>query len=175
MNNDGDRYVQRIEIPASENLELHVDGFRYWGKVENSSGADFTVGVWDSAGAAIEETVIDSSQQYTQMGSTPYNREYMFDTTVTMTSGTVYYMGFEKSEAGASNSLTVSYLQPGGLDGLKSWPGQDAFYASFWDESASSWTDDNTKRLLLNPILSSIHGTGGGGSTISGPSMGVIG
>ena len=110
------------------------------------------------------------------MGSTPYNREYMFDTTVTMTSGTVYYMGFEKSEAGASNSLTVSYLSPGGLDGLASWPGGAAFYASFWDESAGSgWADDNAKRLLLNPILSSIHGTGGGGSTISGPSMGVIG
>jgi len=168
----GDRYAQRILIPSGEAIELHVDGFRFYGNVENSSGAEFKIGVWPASGAALAETSIDSSQQLSQMATVPYSRDYIFDDDVTLAAGTVYYMGIEHIGGGAGNDLNISYLQPAGLDGLKSWPGGAAFYAAKY--SSAAWVDDNTRRLLLNPIISSIHGSGGGGSTTR-PTMGVIG
>ena len=169
----GDRFAQRLLIPSSENIELHVDGFRFYGNVENSAGAEFKIGVWPASGSALAETTIDSSQQNGQMATTPYSRDYIFDDDVTLSAGTVFYLGYEHAGGGSGNDLNISYLQPGGTAGLKSWPGGAAFYASKY--ASSSWTDDVTKRLLLHPILSSVHGAGGGGSSIPAPSMGVIG
>ena len=168
----GHRYAQRMEIPASENLELHVDGFRSCGAVENSGGASVIVGVWNAAGAALASATIDTHQQNYQLGQ-DYSRSWYFTSTATLLSGVVYYIGFEHTGGGSGDNLNVDYSEPGGLNGLKSWPGGASFYASQWN--GSSWTDDNTRRLLLNPILSSVHGSGGGGSSIPGPSMGVIG
>jgi len=167
----GDRFAQRMEIPASENLELHVDGFRFAGRVENSAGGDIIIGIWPESGDPLVTTTIDTSQQVEQMDDDPTSRDYFFTSTATLVSGTVYYIGFEHA-GGAGDDLRIFYGEPGGAAGLRSWPGGDTFYVSKY--SSSSWTDDNTKRLLLNPILSSIHGAGGGGSTTR-PTMGVIG
>ena len=171
----GDRYAQRIEIPASENIELHIDGFRFCGNVESSAGAEIIVGVWPESGAALATATIDTSQQLAQMGTTPYSRDYMFTSgSATITSGSVFYIGFEHAGGGSPDNLSITYASPGGLNGLKSWPGGDAFYASKY--SSSSWTDDNTRRLMLNPILSSVHGTAtGGGASTFAATMGVIG
>jgi len=168
----GDRYALRMEIPASEDLEFHIDGFRYTGKAENNGGNPFVAGIWPESGAALATVTIDSHQQNYQMGQN-YTRDYYFTQSATVLSGSVYYLGFES--LGGSNNVNISYMQPNGAAGLKSWPGGDSFYASGYDDSSSTWTDDKTKRLMLNPILSSVHGAGGGGSTISGPSIGLIG
>ena len=169
LGSTGDRYAQRMQIPASENLEFHISGFRYTGRAENSGGGDIKVGIWNAAGSALADETIDTHHQNYQMGQS-YSRDYYFGDTITVASGDVVYLGFERNGGGQIN---VQYSIPNGLIGLKSWPGGDAFYASEWD--GSSWTDDNTRRLHLNPILSSVHGSGGGGSSIPGPSMGVIG
>ena len=169
----GDRYALRMEIPASENLEFHIDGFRYTGKVENSGGGDVIAGIWNAAGVALATVTIDSYQQNYQM-DTNNSRDYLFDATATVASGDVVYLGFQHTGGGAGDNINISYAQPNGADGLKSWPGGDSFYASGYD--GSSWTDDKTKRLMLNPILSSVHGTGsGGGASTFAATMGVIG
>jgi len=168
----GDRYAQRIQIPAGEDIELHVDGFSFAGRVENTPGADVIIGVWPETGAALVTTTIDTGQQENQMDTDPVRRDYIFSSSVTMTAGEIYYVGFEHTGAGSGDDLYISYLEPTGLDGLKSWPGGDAFYASHYTSAA--WADNNARRLLLNLILSSIHGSGGGGSTTR-PTMGVIG
>lgn len=166
----GDRYALRMEIPASENLEFHIDGFRYTGKVENSGGTNVIAGIWPASGSALASATIDTHQQNYQMGQN-YSRDYYFTSSATVASGSVYYIGFEHT----GDQVNIQYAQPNGAAGLKSWPGGASFYASKY--ASSSWTDDNTKRLMLNPILSSVHGTasGGGGSSIPGPSIGVIG
>ena len=167
----GDRYALRMEIPATENLEFHIDGFRYTGKVENSGGGDFVAGIWPESGAALATVTIDSYQQNYQMNQN-YTRDYYFTQSATVSSGDVVYLGFES--LGSPNNVNISYMQPNGAAGLKSWPGGDAFYASGYD--GSSWTDDKTKRLMLNPILSSVHGTAsGGGASTFAATMGVIG
>ena len=152
LGSTGDRYAQRMQIPASENLELHIQGFRYHGRAENSGGGDIIVGIWNAAGVALSTQTIDTHHQNYQAGQS-YARDYYFGDTVTVASGEVVYLGFERNGGGQIN---VQYSKPNGLLGLKSWPGGDAFYASEWD--GSSWTDDNTRRLHLNPILSSVHG-----------------
>ena len=164
----GDRYALRMEIPASENLEFHIDGFRYTGKVENSGGTNVIAGIWPASGSALASATIDTHQQNYQMGQN-YSRDYYFTSSATVASGSVYYIGFEHT----GDQVNIQYAQPNGAAGLKSWPGGASFYASKY--ASSSWTDDNTKRLMLNPILSSVHGSGGGGSSIPGPSIGVIG
>ena len=166
----GHRYAQRILIPSGENIEMHIDGFRFCGTVEAVQYEEFKVGAWSADGTELAAAAIDSRVQADPTATTnQYAREYKFTSPATVTDGTVVYFGFEET----GDDLNIAYMVPGGLNGLKSWPGGDAFYASKWD--GSSWTDDNTKRLLLNPILSSIHGSGGGGSSIPGPSIGVIG
>ena len=174
LNTGGDRYAQRVEIPASESLELHVDGFRFCGSVENVAGGNFIAGIWPESGAALASVTIDSAQQPVQSSTSPTSRAVMFTQTATMTSGSVFYIGFEHTGGGSGDNLMVQYAKPDSADGLKSWPGGDAFYASDYDAGTTTWTDDVTKRLMLNPILTSIHGTGGGGSTTR-PTMGVIG
>ena len=171
LGSSGDRMCQRMQIPASENLELHIQGFRYQGRAENAAGGDITVGIWNAAGAALASKTIDTHHQQQHAGLY-WARDYYFGDIATVASGDVVYLGFERNGGGQIN---VQYSKPNGLDGLKSWPGGDAFYASEWD--GSSWTDDPIRRLHLNPILSSIHGAGGGGggSSIPGPSIGVIG
>ena len=171
----GHRYAQRIEIPSGENIEIHVDGFRFCGGVENATGADVKVACWNSSGSVLASQVIDTNIQAGRMSTTPWAREYRFSESVTITDGTVFYMGFEHmGGAGVADDLTIGYMKPGGLNGLKSWPGGDAFYASKW--AGASWADDNTRRLCLNPIFSSIHGTAtGGGASTFAATMGVIG
>ena len=169
ISTSGHRYAQRILIPSGENIELHIDGFRFCGTVEANAYDDFKAGAWSADGTELAAATIDSRNQADPTSTTnQFAREYRFTSSVTLTAGTVLYFGFQDTGDG----LNVGYMQPAGLNGLKSWPGGAAFYASKW--AGSSWADDNTRRLLLNPILSSIHGTGGGGSTTR-PTMGVIG
>ena len=172
----GLRYANRMEIPDGEDIELHINGFLFAGRIllDSSAPADgsYKAGVWNEAGAELASVVIDPDQAATFPSSywTSYTTQVTFTSDATVTDGSVFYIGFEYEDT----NLQISYSQPGGAAGLKSWPGGDMFYASYWN--GSSWADDNTKRLLLSPTLSSWHGTAsGGGSSIPGPSMGVIG
>ena len=168
----GDRFALRMEIPASENLEFHIDGFRYNGNMEVSAGGSLIAALWPASGSALATVTIDSYQQNYQMAGN-YSRDYLFTSTATVSSGSVFYLGFEHTGGGAGDNLAISYSEPRSANGLKSWPGGDAFYASKY--ASSTWTDDVTKRLLLNPTLSSVHGSGGGGGSTTRPTMGVIG
>jgi len=168
VSSTGHRFAQRVLIPADEDLELHVDGFYFTGNVENSSGDSFKAAVWNAAGSEVASVTIDSAQQAAQMYSL-YSRNYTFTADATISSGSVFYVGFENT----GDLLSINYAKPGGAAGLRSWPGGAAFYASVWD--GSSWTDDDEKRLCLNLSLSSLHGTGGGGGSTTRPTMGVIG
>ena len=151
---DDDRAALRMEIPESENLKFHIDGFRYTGRMENSGGTDLIAAIWDEDGAVLASATIDTHQQNYQM-SESYSRDYLFTSTATVSSGDVVYIGFQR----VTSQLNVQYAEPNGAAGLKSWPGGDAFYASSWDESAGGpWVDDKAKRLMINPILSSVHG-----------------
>ena len=163
----GHRFAQRVLIPADEDIELHVDGFYFTGSVEASAGNEFKAAVWNASGTELAAASVNSNYQSTVMNASK-SRIYTFSSDGTITSGSIFYIGFECT----GDHLAIDYAQPLGADGLKSWPGGAAFYASYWN--GSSWADDNTKRLCLNPTLSSFHGTGGGGST-TGATMGVIG
>lgn len=169
----GHRYAQRTLIADGEDIDLHVNGFRFTGYVESTWGASVKAGCWNAAGAELASVVVDTDAQSRQMDADPNSRLYYFTSTLTISAGTVYYLGFEHNDGGSADDLKIGYMKPGGLDGLKSWPGGASFYASKWD--GSSWADDNTRRLCLNPILSSIHGTASGGGSTTAATMGVIG
>ena len=168
LSTSGHRYCMRVSIPATENLEMHVDGFRWNGDLQISTGDEYKVGVWNAAGTELVSASIDSNQQAGNDDSQK-SRDYFFDETATITSGSVFYIGFEHT----GDNLTPQYAQVVHADALRSWPGGAAFYAGTWNGSA--WTDDATSRPCMNLILSSLHGAGGGGSSTPINSIGVIG
>ena len=171
VSSTGHRFAQRVQIPADEDIELHVDGFYFMGDVEISTGDEFKAAIWNAAGSELASISIDSSQQAARRPDGRSSREFTLAADATITAGDVFYMGFENT----GDNLSISYAEPGGADGLNSWPGGAAFYASYWN--GSSWADDLTKRLCLNPTLSSFHGTASGGSAKPSTTltMGVFG
>jgi hypothetical protein len=166
LSSSGHRWTMRISIPADESLELHVDGFRWNGAGPGGSGESYKVGIWNAAGTELVSATIDADQG--DQSGYGRSRYYLFDETATITSDTVY-CGFEHT----GDDIDLSYAQVVHADALRSWPGGDMFYLGTWNGSA--WTDVATSRPCMNLILSSLHGSGGGGSSIPGPSMGVIG
>ena len=167
MNSSGKRWAMRIAIPADEELELHVEGFRYNGVPVGTAGESYKIGIWNEAGAEIVSSTIDADQG--DSGATPLSsREYYFDDIATLTSGDVFHIGFENT----GDAIVGSYLNMVHADGLRSYPGGDIFYASAWD-GVDTWTGNQLRRILINPILSSIHGSGGGSTTR--PTMGIMG
>ena len=169
MNSSGKRWAMRIAIPADENLELHIEGFRYNGVPVGGNNETYKIGIWNEAGAEIVSSTVDADQGGSGGLTALSSREYYFDAIATLTSGDVFYIGFENT----GDAIGGSYLEMKHADGLRSYPGGDIFYVSAWD-GVDTWTGDQTRRILINPILSSIHGAGGGGSTTR-PTMGVIG
>ena len=167
LGTSGHRWTMRIEIPAAENIELHVDGFRWNGAGPGGAGESYKVGIWNAAGTELVSATIDADQG--DASGYERSRSYHFSETCTITSGAVFYCGFEHT----GDNIDLSYAQVIHADALRSWPGGDMFYLGTWNGSA--WTDDATSRPVMNLILSSLHGSGGGGSSIPGPSMGVIG
>jgi hypothetical protein len=171
LSDTGNRWTMRIEIPADENLELHVDGFRYYGSGPGGSYADksYKVGMWNDSGTELASTTIDSDQG--DLDFDYYSRNYYFDEPVTIVSGEVFYCGFEET----GDDISLRYADVVHADGLRSWPGGSVFTLGTWSAYYSTWTEDQTSRPIIDLILSSVHGSGGGGSSIPGPSMGVIG
>ena len=170
MNSSGERWAMRMAIPAAENLELHVEGFRYNGVPIGTNNEAYKIGIWNEAGVEIVSSTIDADQGGSGGLTALSSREYMFDSIALLESGVVYHIGCENT----GDTVEGSYIDVKHADGLRSYPGGDIFYASAWN-GVDTWTGDQTRRILINPILSSIHGSGGGGSSIPGPSMGVIG
>jgi hypothetical protein len=173
--NAGERYTQKMLIPSGENIELHIIGFEFSGRVLNDTSAPadgpYKAGIWNAAGTALASVSIDPDQQAAFPMQAKYSRDILFTSTATCTDNVAYYLGFEH----LADALNVGCSTPGSAAGLKSWPAGDIFYAATFDQFGTI-TEDKSKRLLLNPILSSWHGTasGGGGSTTR-PTMGVIG
>jgi hypothetical protein len=172
--NGGERYTQKMLIPSAENIELHVIGFRFQGRIMQDTSAPgdgpYKAAIWTADGTALAAVTMDPDHIAAFPMQEKYSQTILFTSSATIVSGTAYYLGFEH----LSHNLHVGYSQPGSVAGLKSWPGGDVFYSASFDQHGTI-TEDKTKRLLLNPILSSVHGSGGGGSSIPGPSIGVIG
>ena len=174
----GERYTQKMLIPSGENIEFHVTGFNFLGRVMADavppSSGPCKAGIWTADGTCLASVTRDEDQTGTFPSQEHTTTMYTFTSTATCTDGVAYYLGFECLDVAAP--LNVGYVNLEIENGLRSWPGQDAFHAAAFASDGTTISEDKTKRLCLNPIISSLHGAGGGGgSSIPGPSMGVIG
>ena len=173
----GERYTQKMLIPSGENIEFHVKGFNFLGRVMADTSAPSSgpckAGIWTADGTCLASVTRDEDQVSDFPNDESTTTMYTFTSTATCVDGTAYYLGFECLDVAAP--LSVGYVNLEIENALRSWPGQDAFHAASFAADGSTITEDKTKRLCLNPIISSLHGSGGGGSSIPGPSMGVIG
>ena len=176
----GDIFAQKFVMPADKLLELHVIGFRFAGDMIGGSDV-VDVGAWDASGdPLIDLCTIDADQgggQSNQFGFYLGESEVYFAEALTMVSGGTYYIGAEC----VSGTFGLQLLGMGAdFDAMqRGYPGAGWCRASMWD--GSSWDDDWSSpstpgRFMVSPILSDMHGVaGGGGSSIPGPSVGVIG
>jgi len=180
----GYRYAQKFILPADKNLELHCVGFRM-----NSHSLDGTdvakIGAWNAAGAELIDTqTIDADtgggQTAGSIGFYLGESQLYFAETLTMVSGGTYYLGIEHVSGGIYLDMLglgddydeMSRAYPG-----KGWVDKAAYWnGSSWDEDWVGGSTMTPGRFLISPILSDMHGVaGGGGSSIPGPSIGVIG
>ena len=181
----GHRFCQKFTLPADRLLELHCIGIEVNSHQILNSTDTAKVGAWDAAGDdLIDLNTLDADQGYGatagEIGFYLGPSHLYFAETLTMVSGGVYYLGIEA----LSGWTKIEFLTMGDdYDAMqRGYPGMDWCQVSKWD--GSSWDDDfnagatgTPGRALISPILSDIHGVagGGGGSSISAPSMGLIG
>jgi hypothetical protein len=175
-----------MTFPSSDKpIELSIEGFRFIGKGPQS-GDECRVGIWNAAGTLLGGNVVDPEQAGGYPGTGDGWYEYYFDDDVTVSSGDTVYIGFERM----ADTFDLTRVQVSTLDypddltaakkGFRVWPFSFNCWMKVWDESDGSpeWKHDTVDpyaRLLLDPIINDLHGSGGGASSIPGPSMGVIG
>lgn len=162
----GDKYCNKITLPAGEDIEIHLIGFTFMGFWGFNHNEWVTAGVWDSDAAEVgdSELVIDgaaltsSSDNYTRLS-------FYLGNPVKMVSGGSYYVGIEYgSGAVQPYRLNMGKTGCGAQDYL---PGGPAFgVAQHWDESASAWVNfsagNDPGRLIQDLIISDMHGGGAG-------------
>ena len=186
----GYRTANKITLPAADpGIEIHVNGIQVAANIANGTD-QITVGAWDSDGdALITGNIIDTQQSTGQTaGDIGYylgSSNIYFKDTLTMTSGNSYWIGIENT-ADSTNSLYCDFVifDDWADECNRSWPMGSNIEGNIYLPFGGGWADNwagsgsDKSRFLINPIISDIQGTssgGGGGSSISGPSIGVIG
>ena len=188
LDTEGDKVCNKMVIPSSDKpIEFVVGGFRHYG-VGAQYDKEIKIGVWNAAGSFLGGSVTWDPDMQGQAGdSSDAFVNYYFDTNVTMESAGTYYIGFERKTEDFTlgrqivSEITDTAEEASALKPFRSWPLGANCRMFIWDAAAGSpaWAlhtaDKPYSRLLLDPIIHDIHGAGGGGSSIPGPSMGVIG
>ena len=186
---NGHRVCQKITMPAEVDgagLEMYCIGLHVSGAAANTTD-HMKVGAWDAAGNALI-SIATHKADWSSHGNGSighYLGEYRvyFAEPLLMTSGNVYYIGWEGDNSSGSCTIQSSYFSfdEDQTTCERSWPMAGKVEGAHWDGSSwnDSWTNSGRgkSRWLINPIISDLYGTssGGGGSSISGPSMGIIG
>ena len=182
----GYRLCNKITMPAAVSgagLEMYCIGFQMSGLIASGT-SECKVGAWNEAGAELcDSTQYDAEHGvgYTsgQIGRSGGGATVYFSEPLLMSTGNVYYIGLENVSGNTYASYKIFDAYTSECE--RSWPMAGHCEAAYWDGSswADSWSGSGAGkcRLLLNPIISDLYGTasGGGGSSIPGPSIGVIG
>ena len=187
---DGDRVANKFVMPGSSNpIVWYITGFRLSGQ-GIMSGDEVNIGVWNTAGVALATGAIDPEWFAGTMDAYDSYADFTLNDAAALESGETYYIGMERPSGGVAFQVQMLVLDKHGgtanggsenANGFRSWPmGQNGGRFAVWDttDGTPAWKDYppyNCTRLIIDPIIGDMHGAGGGGSTISGPSIGVIG
>ncbi len=156
----GERYTQKMLIPDGEDIEFHVTGFNFLGRVmadtSSPSSGPCKAGIWTADGTCLASITRDEDAVSSFPSAEHTTTMFTFTSAATCTDGVPYYLGFECLDVAAA--LNVGYVDLEIENALRSWPGQDAFHVAAFAADGTTITEDKTKRLCLNPIISAIHG-----------------
>ena len=149
--------AQKFVIPASAGSAVSVRGISLSIGPPNIGGS-IKFGIWNSAGGEVRG-VTHSTDDLAISGSNRYDRvEIPFDP-VTLTTGTVYYGGFEYVD----RTAYLNYVEVGSADDLNAYPGGSAMCVAQWN--GSSWSESTARRAGLELLTDSITPSSGGGSS----------
>lgn len=159
---NGHRVAMKFTVPSGCADTFKISAAKIF--FAAATGGSIILGLWDTAGTAIQSATYDSDVPASAAGR--WVRLPFDPSTVTaLTAGTSYYLGLERS--GANLDLSTAVMAE--ADDLQAWPGGTSWIAGTWNGSA--WTDIATERPFMQPVVSDITEPAGGGGGI----IGVIG
>lgn len=155
VTSNGNRAALRFVLPSGMASSVGVAGMRINLTSPAAGAQNWIAGIWDDAGSVVETITLDSD--YVVTNNLPFSDYHVwFDTVATLTPGTTYYAGVERS--GTNLSLTTyDFATNGDLGGLCD---STEFYLATWNGSA--WSTTTTSRPLVELFLDDV--TGGGGA-----------
>jgi hypothetical protein len=161
---DGNRVAMRFTLPSGAGTSIGVAGLRLNLSTPAAGGQNYIVGIWDDAGTALQTITIDSD--YISInGITILQGEAWFSSPATLTDGTVYYAGVQRS----GTNLGITTLDFANANDLTAMPGGSGFYLATWNGSA--WSAVQTSRPFVELMLSDMTASGGGGGLLTHPGM----
>ena len=169
-----DEYALRFKVPFKcRAIGVNAAVFN------TAAGADFTLSLWPASsttdGDALTQAVVDGD--YANSTTADGNVMVYFPTSVTLSAGTTYYLGFRSDTA---NSVSIGTMSAAGTDAAANAirafgiPATGEVYLSTrsWTAgSAGAWTDTTTSIALLNLIIDQLDdgaGASGGGMRLAG-------
>lgn len=165
-NTAGNRVAVKFVVPAGF-PSLKVAGIEVFSRLVVSATDVFKVGLWDSAGAVIQDVSLDAD--YDSSAGNQYQwRLFFFDESslTELTAGNTYYLGVERTGGSAVGFDTVTFAGSAqrdcwtaGLAGMATWNG-------------SAWSDNNTNfPAVFGLILSELTAPASGGGLLTHPGM----
>lgn len=150
----GHRAVMKFRVPSGGLISAYTVKEMKAFFAPPASGSDFTVGIWNAAGTALQ-----SDTAYTDvvraLGTQNFHN-YVFSSPATLDAGTWYYAGIQ-----AAGSIISLYHQI--VDGTSDKLAYNQIEAGGATWNGSAWTDQDTWLPAIELTLGDITAAGGGG------------
>lgn len=154
----GNRRTMAFTMPSGLMSTYQLSGVSFLGRL-GSAGTTVKIGIWDTSGAVVAETATidcDASGSVTNA----VNTFAFFNSLVTLTAGTKYYIGAEILTSGATGVLGVVLTE---ASDRQCYPMGEQRLLANWNGSA--WTETDTVLPLVELIFEDITVPSGGGET----------
>jgi hypothetical protein len=142
-------------------FNCRIIGFRFYA---STFGGNYNAGVYDSSGAGVDGSVTAFDGDQNALSSSGLTVVY-FDTAVTASAGSTYYVAVEPTSATNVNLSFFSFP----TDLISGSPGNSMVVYSVF--ATSSWTDTATNLPIMDILIDQIDngaGSGGGGQRVFG-------
>lgn len=154
----GNRRTMAFTMPSGIMSTYQLSGVVFTGRL-GSAGTTVKIAVWDTSGAVIAETATidcDASGSITNA----VNTFAFFNSLVTLTAGTKYYIGAEILTSGSTGVLGLNLSE---ASDRQCYPMGEQRLLATWNGSA--WTETDTVLPLVELIFEDITVPSGGGET----------
>lgn len=157
---NGNRAAMKFMLPSGAGTSIAVSTITACVQTPTAGGNNWIFGIWDATGAVVQTVTLDSDYCTTQ-NSQVRIAVARFATPATLTDGTQYYAGIERS----GTNIALNTLDFSNANDLTAITGGSGLILSTWNGSA--WSDTATSRPLVELVLSDMTASGGGTTAVN--------